>query len=303
MDSDKVMVSVLMPTYNHEKYVRQAIDSVLSQEIDFNIEIIVADDASTDKTQQILYDEYKEKVKLVLRKKNLGGTKNMYDLLRKAKGKYVILLEGDDYWINEKVLKHMVEFLETNKTYVGVAGKLKVVNEQGRFLREILGNKKRDRKISLEDYLAGQPLQFRSVLWKNIFKGMGKELRVLYKANDMLGDFTLNLFVLENGTVYISDEIIAAYRFVVKKGKFNYNSKRSSYDIYEDHIKIIRYLEKNHIPHHNYKKLYYIRTDVFINLLIRGKNFICIKKVLRLIGIKKFLASILFYNHYKNFSV
>lgn len=303
MEYNKVMVSVLMPTYNHEKYVRQAIDSALSQEIDFNIEIIVADDASTDKTQQILYDEYKEKVKLVLRKKNLGGTKNMYDLLRKAKGKYVILLEGDDYWINEKVLKHMVEFLETNKTYVGVAGKLKVVNEQGRFLGIILGNENRDSKISLENYLAGQPLQFRSVLWKNVYKDMGKELCSLYKANNMLGDFTLNLFGLENGEVFIGDEIISAYRFVVKKGKSNYNSVKTSYDIYEDHIKVITYLEKKHNTHHNYNKLYYIRTDVLIKTLIQNRNYFCIKKILNLIGIKKFLISILLYNQYKNFNV
>ena len=101
MSNQGILVSVIVLTYNHEKYIRQALDSILMQRVDFQYEILVGDDASTDSTQEILkeYDRnYPGKSRLFLRESNLGPTKNSYELLVSAKRDYPATCEGADYW-------------------------------------------------------------------------------------------------------------------------------------------------------------------------------------------------------------
>lgn len=91
------MVSVIVPTYNHEKYIRKALDSILMQEVPFLYEILIGDDASCDETQDILHEyqeRYPDKIRLFLHKENIGATRNSYELLTNAKGRYLATLEG-----------------------------------------------------------------------------------------------------------------------------------------------------------------------------------------------------------------
>ena len=91
-------ISILMLTYNHERYVRQALDSIFKQKINVSYEILVLDDASTDCTQDILKEykrKYPHKISLYLREKNVyHPTRNGYFLTSKAKGRYITILEG-----------------------------------------------------------------------------------------------------------------------------------------------------------------------------------------------------------------
>ena len=92
--------SFLVPVYNVEKYLPQCIESMLGQTYrDF--EIILVDDGSTDSSGKIC-DEYKEKypdiMVLSLRDSNVGGSRNMYGVLKQCRGKYIAILEGDDWW-------------------------------------------------------------------------------------------------------------------------------------------------------------------------------------------------------------
>ena len=93
-------VSVTVLTYNHEKYIARALDSILMQKGAFSFEILIGDDASQDGTVKIL-KEYKEKypqtIRLFLNTRNIGATKKSYQLLINAKGKYLATCEGDDY--------------------------------------------------------------------------------------------------------------------------------------------------------------------------------------------------------------
>jgi len=110
-------ISVLMVTYNHEKFIAQAIDSVLMQEVNFDYEIVIGEDCSTDKTREIV-KEYKrkhpDKIRLLLREKNLGALMNFDNALQTCKGEYVALLEGDDYWICPNKLQKQVDFLDSH---------------------------------------------------------------------------------------------------------------------------------------------------------------------------------------------
>ncbi|WP_345976628.1 glycosyltransferase [Sulfurimonas sp. HSL3-7] len=101
-----------MLTYNHEKYIAQALDSVLMQKVDFKYEIVVGEDCSTDRTRTILL-EYKEKYphifKLILHEKNVGAAKNIQAVDRACRGEYIAVLEGDDYWTDPHKLQIQVD--------------------------------------------------------------------------------------------------------------------------------------------------------------------------------------------------
>lgn len=120
MSNDNLMVSVAMLTYNHEKYISQAIESVLSQKVNFQYEIVIAEDCSTDKTREIV-KKFGQKnnriIRVIYQEKNLGAWENNKILLSSLKGKYVAALEGDDYWIDPYKLQKQVDFLEANPDY------------------------------------------------------------------------------------------------------------------------------------------------------------------------------------------
>lgn len=113
-------VSIGIITYNQAAYIQQCIDSILMQSVDFEYEIVVGDDASTDGTQMILR-EYQNKYPnlfiLILNESNEGISINYNNVLSKCGGEYVALCEGDDYWTNPLKLQTQVDFLDTHQDY------------------------------------------------------------------------------------------------------------------------------------------------------------------------------------------
>jgi glycosyltransferase involved in cell wall biosynthesis len=111
------LLSVCMITYNHIKYIREAIDGVLMQKVNFPWEIIIADDFSTDGTREIVL-EYKKKypnlIKLILQENNVGPAKNFMDLMSAPKSKYIAYIEGDDYWTDDLKLEKQVSLMLEN---------------------------------------------------------------------------------------------------------------------------------------------------------------------------------------------
>lgn len=116
MEHVKPLVSICCITYNHEKYIGQAIDGFLIQETDFPIEIIIHDDASTDGTADIIrkYAAKDDRIKPILRRENIKSTGvPIFPITFKvAKGKYITMCEGDDYWTDPLKLQKQVDFLE-----------------------------------------------------------------------------------------------------------------------------------------------------------------------------------------------
>ncbi|WP_422361716.1 glycosyltransferase [Reichenbachiella sp.] len=120
MPSTTPLVTVCVITYNHAAYIQQALDSVLKQKTSFSWTILVADDCSTDGTDNILQRykaEHPEKLQLILQNKNLGPAQNSIDLLSAPTTTYVAYLEGDDYWTDPNKLQKQVDFLENNPEY------------------------------------------------------------------------------------------------------------------------------------------------------------------------------------------
>ena len=117
-NSSSPLVSVCIITYNHQNYIAEAIDSVLSQETSFNFEIVVGIDLCSDDTAQIV-DQYAVNNEFTILKTDhrLGMIPNWVRTLEACSGKYIAVLEGDDYWLSKNKLQMQADFLETNSAF------------------------------------------------------------------------------------------------------------------------------------------------------------------------------------------
>lgn len=129
------VVSVCMITYNHERFIAQAIDSVLMQETDFPLELVIGEDCSTDATRAIVVEyaeRYPQIIRPLLPEHNLGMMPNFVATLSACKGKYIALLEGDDYWTDPHKLQKQVESLEAHPECVLCHHNAMIIDESGR---------------------------------------------------------------------------------------------------------------------------------------------------------------------------
>ncbi|MCQ2104263.1 MAG: glycosyltransferase [Fibrobacter sp.] len=135
--NDQPLVSILCAAFNQEKYIAQTIEGFLMQKVDFPVEIIIHDDASTDRTADIIrkYEkEYPNKIKGIYQTENQYSKKvPIWDtfIYPKATGKYFAECEGDDYWTDPNKLKMQVDFLESHEDYVAIGHNVRIVDDSG----------------------------------------------------------------------------------------------------------------------------------------------------------------------------
>lgn len=229
---ENIDVSISMLTYNHEKYVAQALDSILMQKTSLRYEIFVGDDASGDKTPEIIREyaaRYPEVIRPILREKNLGTTNNGHDLRQRMKGTYIASLEGDDFWLDPEKLQRQYEFLERNPEYIACCGKCVIVDENGTpdYTKTpgFVWNKK---VFTLADYLDRWkiPGHASTTMSRNFFREMAPEkYEIMRTASPSVGDKTMALIRLSRGPIYCENRIVSAYRCVNKKDGGNYFSR------------------------------------------------------------------------------
>lgn len=114
------LVSVVSITYNHERFISKMIEGVLMQQTSFPIELIVAEDCSTDLTRDIILEyqnRYPELIRVIMSESNIGAVANEKRAILAAKGKYIAFCEGDDYWTDPFKLQKQIDFLEFNSNY------------------------------------------------------------------------------------------------------------------------------------------------------------------------------------------
>lgn len=134
------LVSVCCITYNHASYIKECLEGIMMQNCDFDFEVLIHDDASEDETQKILKEFqqlYPETIKIYLQTENqysLGIRNIQYKFnFSRAKGKYIALCEGDDYWTDPFKLQKQVKFMEANSDIVFSYHKAKTINSIGEF--------------------------------------------------------------------------------------------------------------------------------------------------------------------------
>ena len=198
-----------MITYNHEKYISEAIEGVLMQKATFPIELIIGEDCSTDNTREIVL-EYAEKypdiIHPLLPEGNLGMMRNFIKTMEDAKGKYIALCEGDDYWTDPYKLQKQINFLETNRDFIACFHNARVINNQNRIS---LFNKLDETNYpTIEDivskkwFIATASLMFRNnvITLPNWF------------INVVNGDYALELLLAVKGDFYFMHDIMSVYR-------------------------------------------------------------------------------------------
>jgi glycosyltransferase involved in cell wall biosynthesis len=164
------LVSICCATYNHEKYLAQAMNSFLMQKVSFPIEIVIGEDCSTDGTPQIVR-EYAERfpglVKVITSDANVGAVPNALRIWAAASGKYIALCEGDDYWTDPQKLQRQVTFLEQNPDFAISGHRVKVVDDTGRPV-EWNGGTGEDcpEVFGVKDAIGGTPLHMNSWVFR-----------------------------------------------------------------------------------------------------------------------------------------
>lgn len=205
-------VSVVMITYGHENYIREAIEGVLMQQIDFSVELIIANDCSPDKTDEIVNEliiSNETNIEIVYKKHetNIGMMSNFTFALNQAKGKYIALCEGDDYWTDPLKLQKQVDFLENNSSFSACFTDVSLLKED-KFIPYALKekHKKNSDAISIfyNTWIPTLTLVFRNSM---LIKPIPKQFNKVFN-----GDLFLFYLLAQKGEIAYLDLITGVYR-------------------------------------------------------------------------------------------
>ncbi len=208
---DQVKLSIWMIVYNHENYLREALDSVFMQQVNFDFEVIIGDDCSSDNSRDIILEyqaKYPEIIFPLIHTENVGVHKNVVLTLRACKGQYIALLEGDDYWTDPNKLQRQVDFLEKNQAFV-------MSSHNTHDLNEIDPSASRDTSvwpgdtILLENILeAGWFMRTNSLVFRNNLIAEYPEWFFTHYSTD----YMLQILIAKHGPVNFMQEVMAVYR-------------------------------------------------------------------------------------------
>ena len=203
-------LSVAMITYNQERFVAQSVESVLAQRVNFDYEIIIGDDCSTDGTRTLLTDFRRrnpERIVLILRQQNVGPMRNIESTLAACRGQYVAILEGDDYWTSADKIQKQVDFLDSHPECAVCCHRVKFMYETG------------SPEVDVHPLLAAGPYVIEDLLkWNFVMTCSAVMRRDLtdrppsWLSEMKVGDWARTVLAARHGTIELMDEIMAAYR-------------------------------------------------------------------------------------------
>ena len=221
------MVSICCLVYNHEKYLRQCLDGFLSQETDFKYEVLIHDDASTDGSAEIIR-EYQKKFPDII--KPIYQSENQYSQKIKiswkyqyprAKGKYIALCEGDDYWTDPQKLQQQFDMMEKDDSISMCVHAVRYVSENGKPMGKTLPNPIGNNKIiSSQDFIHGimiekfYPFQTSSYFLRTaVFTNLDYQVPKYFSMSNSSDITTMLLFGYYGNIGYIAKEM-SCYRFM-----------------------------------------------------------------------------------------
>jgi glycosyltransferase involved in cell wall biosynthesis len=228
-------VSVAIPTYNFSPFIRECIDSVLSQSTDFSFEIVIRDDFSNDGTRDIL-EEYSKKydfIKVLPSVENIGFHSNIKKILENCTGEYISYLDGDDYWIDSNKLQLQSDFLDKNTEYSMIFG--------GYYTQED------NDKDTIPDYWMGTPPEVITDLgpdnfvWGNAVNSLTKMFRNYkgifkdYFYGMSIVDWPLNLEISKLGKIKFMNQPLGVYR----NHKGSLSNEKHNVEVYNNNRTLI----------------------------------------------------------------
>ena len=207
----ELKLSVCMVTYNHEPYIAQAVESALAQQTEFPFEIVIGDDCSTDRTRAILSDFARRApdiIRLRLAERNQGARTNFLGTLNACCGKYVAMLEGDDYWTSPQKLQKQVDALEARPDWAICFHSAEISYEDGLSGPKYLPDDWQRPEATLVDLLRENFISTNSVVFRH---------RLFPQFPDWyfkltLGDWPLHLLNAAHGNIGYLPEVMSVYR-------------------------------------------------------------------------------------------
>lgn len=221
-----MQLSIIVLVYNHENYLVEALNSINRQKFEFNVEVLIGNDASSDGTLDILnkykFNKYID-CKIINREKNIGATNNLYDLILRCTGEYIAILEGDDFWnYNDKILRQ-IDFLEQNKKYVACYTNVHLVDENSNRIddREYnIGFIETEYKLENFEKLE-LPGQTGSILMKNPKKIINTTIiKNIITYDNLIGDRGICFILLLMGEIYKINDKMSSYRVQTSGNNF-----------------------------------------------------------------------------------
>ncbi len=232
------LVSVVVATYQHGAYIKDCLDSILSQRVDFPIEILVGEDGSADGTRELCIAYAKahpERIDLILRDRSEvitingdpTGRANVIDLYRRCRGKYIAVCEGDDKWTDPDKLALQVAALEADPALSAVVHHTELIDKEGRSL----GRNFRDalpERLGMEEVLCDwSPFHLTSFVFRNMdfYRDVPAWVR-------RIGSFDMVMFALsaEQGPILGMQRTMSAYRRHVESYTSQESQKRASFE-------------------------------------------------------------------------
>ena len=214
-----MILSIRLMTYNHEDFIEEALKGIDAQITDFNFEVVIGDDFSTDNNLNII-NNYKFTNKNItvnilnrkigdeywIKRQKLGRFYNIVNILQNCKGRYIALLDGDDYWTDPYKLQKQVDFLESNKDYFFVSSNSKYHIKNKPFVTHIDGD------VCIEDFANGNKLgrNTSAYLFRN--KNLDEFCDYLMKDQWPFADLLLGIWCLNYGKGMILDKVMSYYR-------------------------------------------------------------------------------------------
>jgi glycosyltransferase involved in cell wall biosynthesis len=206
IEKKNILVSICCITYNHANYIRECLNGFLGQRTNFEYEILIHDDASTDGTSEIIMEyalRHPDKIKPIIQRENKWskGQRGMnikYNFSR-AKGKFIALCDGDDFWIDPLKLQKQVDFLNNNKDYIVTYHNAKIVNEKGEIISKSKLKDKSKKDLSALQLMQGEVPPTLTVCFRNIIEDFPPESEVVTNEDaftmSMLGNYGKGKYV------------------------------------------------------------------------------------------------------------
>jgi glycosyltransferase involved in cell wall biosynthesis len=250
-----VAVSVLVVTYNHERFVRQAVDSVLAQRLPQPFEILISEDRSTDGTREVVQgyaDSHPDVIRLLLSERNLRSNEVVARGFRAARGRYVALLDGDDYWTSDDKLRAQVTFLDARPGLTICFHNVQVVDDRSQSTGRLWNSPGQPEVSGIHELLRGNFIATSSVVYR---RAAVAEVPAWYGGFFPVTDWPLHVLYAREGRIGYLDRTLGAYR-VHSGGLFSTLSER----------------EKLEANAHFYLRLRAFSTDAFATEVARGQR-------------------------------
>lgn len=247
--SDEPILSICMICYNQADYIAQAIDGVLKQTCEFRTLLIIGEDCSTDATRSVCEKyaaKYPDQIRLLPSSKNLGAMENFVRTLAQARGKYVALCEGDDYWVDPLKLQKQVAWLEAHPECGLVYSQVRWFWQRtGKFgkIRGGSGNRETTFDVLLEENRVPTPT---AVIRKELLDRYLDEVRP-QDRNWMMGDYPMWLYIAAHVEVRFIPEPMAVYR-VLPCSASHFDGYEKAIRFHESAYEIRRYFAERYAP-------------------------------------------------------